>query len=234
MTKKKLASGREIEVMISEDGSHTLFVPELNEHYHSTHGAIQESMHVFINAGLAHCKKENLSILEIGLGTGLNAFLTALNRGAHQITYHSLEKYPITEEVVKELNYCAADDPQQKELFEKLHQLPWNKQVPWTAGMELLKLETDLTSVNLPSTYDLVYFDAFAPDIQPEMWSDEIFSKLYSAMNPGGILTTYCAKGIIRRRLIAAGFKVERLPGPPGKREMMRATKSIDGMNDDK
>lgn len=216
---------RKVELKISGDGSHTLYVPELEEHYHSVNGAINESMHVFIEAGLKQCQKEAISILEIGLGTGLNAYLTLCHKNEKSIRYHALEKYPVSEELVSQLNFVPGDDKEGQELFHKLHQLPWNQMEPLTTGFSLCKQETDLLSVAFNLTYDLVYFDAFAPDKQPEMWSDAIFRKIYEAMNRGGILTTYCAKGVIRRRLQACGFIVERLPGPKGKREMIRATK---------
>ncbi|MBI9064538.1 MAG: tRNA (5-methylaminomethyl-2-thiouridine)(34)-methyltransferase MnmD [Marinilabiliaceae bacterium] len=216
---------RKVELKISGDGSHTLYVPELEEHYHSVNGAINESMHVFIEAGLKQCQKDTISILEIGLGTGLNAYLTLCNKSDKSIRYHALEKYPVSEELANQLNFVPGDDKEGQVLFRKLHHLPWNQMELLTADFLLHKQETDLLSVVFNSTYDLVYFDAFAPEKQPEMWSDEIFSKIYQAMNSGGILTTYCAKGVIRRRLQACGFIVERLPGPKGKREMIRATK---------
>jgi len=214
-----------VELKISGDGSHTLYVPELEEHYHSVNGAINESMHVFIEAGLLQCQMDEISILEIGLGTGLNAYLTMYHRGNKTISYHALEKYPVSVELANQLNFVSEEDKYGRVLFQKLHELPWNQLEMLTSGFSIRKEETDLVSVALNSTYDLVYFDAFAPEKQPEMWSDEIFQKIHDAMNAGGILTTYCAKGVIRRRLQACGFIVERLPGPKGKREMIRAIK---------
>ena len=216
---------RIVELKISGDGSHTLYMPELEEHYHSVNGAINESMHVFIQAGFRHCQKDVISILEIGLGTGLNAFLTVCNQCDKTVQYHALEKYPITLELADQLNFVSENDVEAQALFQKMHQLPWNCTEQLTSDFSICKQETDLLSVTFNSTYDLVYFDAFAPEKQPEMWSEEIFLKIYEAMNKGGILTTYCAKGVIRRRLQACGFSVERLPGPKGKREMIRATK---------
>jgi tRNA U34 5-methylaminomethyl-2-thiouridine-forming methyltransferase MnmC len=218
-------TSRQVEIKLSADGSHTLFVPELDEHYHSVNGARNESMHVFIQPALLHCAMPSISILEIGLGTGLNAFLTALNQCDKQIFYHGLEKYPLTSEAAQQLNFAQNTDD--KQLFDHLHLLPWNKEVELQDGFTLLKDEADLTSIDLSRTYDLVYFDAFAPEKQAEMWSKDIFQKLYDAMNPDGILTTYCAKGVVRRTMQAVGFTVERLPGPKGKREMLRATKLI-------
>ena len=216
-------NNRKIELKVTDDGSHTLYVPELDEHYHSTNGAINESIHVFIEPNLQFCGKQNVSILEIGFGTGLNAFLTALYQGDKTIHYHTLEKYPITESLTSQLNYTDNND--EKALFQSMHQLSWQKESELKDGFTLLKDETDLTTAAFNLDYDLVYFDAFAPEKQPEMWSEEIFQKIYKAMNDGGILTTYCAKGVVRRRMQACGFFVERLPGPKGKREMLRATK---------
>ncbi len=214
---------RKVELKVSADGSHTLFVPELDEHYHSVNGAYNESMHVFIEPALNHCTKTNINILEIGLGTGLNAFLTALNQDKKSIFYHALEKFPISADAALQLNFGKSKE--ENELLSKLHQLPWNKRVELQSNFTLLKDETDLTATRFNQGYDLVYFDAFAPEVQPEMWDEVIFQKLYDAMSPGGILTTYCAKGIVRRTMQAVGFTVERLPGPKGKREMLRAVK---------
>ncbi|WP_430815447.1 tRNA (5-methylaminomethyl-2-thiouridine)(34)-methyltransferase MnmD [Carboxylicivirga sp. RSCT41] len=214
---------RKVELKVSADGSHTLFVPELDEHYHSVNGAHNESMHVFIEPALKHCKKQKISILEIGLGTGLNAFLTAENQGNKSIFYHALEKYPLESSAANRLNFAKNKEEQQ--LFEKLHQLPWNQEEELQSGMTLLKDENDLTSLTFLRKYDLVYFDAFAPEVQPEMWRESIFRKIYESMNTDGILTTYCAKGVVRRTMQAVGFTVERLPGPKGKREMLRAIK---------
>ncbi|MCG8582580.1 MAG: tRNA (5-methylaminomethyl-2-thiouridine)(34)-methyltransferase MnmD [Bacteroidales bacterium] len=214
---------RKVELKVSADGSHTLFVPELDEHYHSVNGAYNESMHVFIEPALHFCKKETINILEIGLGTGLNAFLTAQNQGGKTIFYHALEKFPLESEAAASLNF--ARDPDGQQLFEKLHCLPWNKEEELQSQMTILKDENDLTNIAFSQKYDVVYFDAFAPEVQPEMWSEAIFRKIYEAMNPEGILTTYCAKGVVRRTMQAVGFTVERLPGPKGKREMLRAVK---------
>jgi len=214
---------RKVELKISADGSHTLFVPELDEHYHSVNGAHNESMHVFIRPALQFCTKEHVSILEIGLGTGLNAFLTALHQDTKQIFYHALEKYPISNALSQQLNF--AKNTQDQQLFERLHQLPWNSTEELKPQFNILKEESDLTSINFLKKYDLVYFDAFAPEVQPEMWNQAIFQKIYDAMNTGGILTTYCAKGVVRRTMQTVGFTVERLEGPKGKREMIRATK---------
>lgn len=219
-----------IEFEVTEDGSHTLFVPELNEHYHSTHGAIQESMHVFIDAGLRQCAKKDIRVLEIGFGTGLNAFLTLLEaeKTSKKIDFTSLELYPISFSDAQKLNYADMVDSSKKNIFEELHQAEWGSWSQLTLYFSLLKLQMDFSNpANFhPKTgFDVIYFDAFAPEKQPEMWTQEIFDKIYSLCNPDAILTTYCAKGVVRRMLQTSCFSVERLPGPPGKREILRAVK---------
>lgn len=216
----------EREIQETADGSHTLFIPGMDEHYHSVNGAVQESRHVFIEAGLHHLKKRNMKIFEIGFGTGLNAFLTLLDAedNGRSVDYYSIELYPLDAELVQTLNYGEVVCPEKKELFSALHAAAWNKPVQITGCFTLHKIWGDSNSAELPDSIDLVYFDAFAPDKQPEMWSQEIFDKLYAHMSAGGILTTYCAKGVVRRMMQKAGYSVERIPGPPGKREMLRAT----------
>lgn len=210
------------------DGSYTLFVPEMDEHYHSVKGALTESEHIFINMGLKHTTITEPHILEIGFGTGLNAFLTLLEaeRNQRKIHYTTLEKYPLNAEVLQQLNYPEIIAPEATELYYKMHQATWNTPVAITPYFTLQKIETDYTTFSFQQKYDIIYFDAFAPEKQPEMWSQQLFDNLYQTMNPGGILTTYCAKGVVRRMLQSAGFTVERLPGPPGgKREILRGNK---------
>ncbi len=216
---------QKVQIVTSKDGSHTLFVPELNEHYHSVNGAIQESVHVFIEAGLNQIKKGNINILEFGFGTGLNAFLTAIKSQNKNIFFHSLEKYPIDINTINTLNYKEAFEGKYNQVFCKLHECNWENISRISDSFCLLKTECDFKTIELEPQYDLIYFDAFAPDVQPDLWSKEIFKKAYNALLPHGILTTYCAKGVVRRTMQEVGFKVERLPGPPGKREMLRATK---------
>lgn len=222
---------QEVRIESTADGSHTLFVPSLNEHYHSINGARQESIHIYINAGLLHSPKDNIKVLEIGFGTGLNAYLSLLvsESSAKTIDYTSLELYPLPMEIVKQLNYVEGYQTEDKEYFDQLHACDWNKKNEITPSFYLTKIQTDFSKFHLPvgfdTTYDVIYFDAFAPEKQPEMWSQGIFDFLYTLTNINGILTTYCAKGAIRRMLLKSGYKVERLPGPPGKREILRATK---------
>jgi len=219
-----------IKFEITEDGSHTLFVPELNEHYHSTHGAIQESMHVFIDAGLRHCVKSEIKVLEIGFGTGLNAFLTLLEaeRTGRKIDYTTLEFYPLLIIDAEKLNYAELTDSTKKDVFRELHKVEWGKWSQLTLYFSLLKMKFDFSKpsdFDTENKFDVIFFDAFAPEKQPEMWVQEIFDKIYSISSENAILTTYCAKGSVRRMLQTAGFVVERLPGPPGKREILRARK---------
>jgi len=214
------------EIIESTDGSHTLFVPELDEHYHSVHGAIQESMHVFIEAGLRNQEKIELNIFEAGFGTGLNALLTlneALDNNL-KIHFTSIEKYPLSKEEASHLNYAKLLEKNQKE-FTFMHEANWEETVPVNSSFSLEKLKGDLKNISLTKKYDLIYFDAFAPEKQPDLWSEEIFQKMYDISAPNGILVTYCAKGVVRRTMQAVGYTVERIPGPPGKRQMLRATK---------
>jgi tRNA U34 5-methylaminomethyl-2-thiouridine-forming methyltransferase MnmC len=217
------------EIIITEDGSHSLFVPEIDEHYHSLHGAIQESQHVYINAGMRHLKKEEKVIFEVGFGTGLNAFLTLLEiaESNEKINYYTIEKYPLSENEYKQLNYPELLNNKEKANFEKLHLSLWDETVEITPRFFIQKINTDLRDIILDGYpfFDLIYFDAFAPNKQPDLWDLSIYNKLYNHMNAGGIFVTYCAKGKVRRELQQCGFKVERIAGPPGKFEMIRAIK---------
>lgn len=217
-------------IEITEDGSHTLYVPELDEHYHSTHGAIQESLHVYLEAGLHHCDKPAINLLEIGFGTGLNTFLTLIDteKSKKTVRYTSLERYPVPFGDAQMFNYSKLLDPAQEEKFMRLHSSPWEKWIEITASFYLKKLQMDASNLeefHPAATFDVIYYDAFAPEKQPGMWTQEIFNKLYTLSNEGTVLTTYCAKGAVRRMLQSAGYQVERLPGPPGKREILRAVK---------
>lgn len=213
----------------TEDGSATLYVPELNEHYHSVKGARTESQHIFIDMGLNASAVPCPHILEIGFGTGLNALLTleTAEREKRHVHYTAIELYPLTWQEVDALKY--SDHP----LFRALHQSPWEADVEITPHFTLRKVQADVETTNRDrllsinqAPFDVVYFDAFAPEKQPELWKEEVFRSIHAAMSAGGILTTYCAKGVVRRMLQAIGFKVERLPGPPGgKREILRGRK---------
>ena len=220
----------DIALFLTEDGSHSLLSHRFGVSYHSRYGAIQETQHVFINAAL-HFKAEQqqtLSILEIGFGTGLNALMTLLTakQQALQINYVALEAYPLDVEWVQALNYGEQlADEKAKQYFQALHQNPWNKKVALTEYFNLEKRLERFENLEEKTAFDIIYFDAFAPDAQPELWNEEMMQKMYDALLPGGVLTTYCAKGVVKRTMKQVGFKVEKLPGPPGKREMTRAVK---------
>jgi len=214
------------------DGSHTLFVPEMDEHYHSVNGAIQESAHVFINTGLAQLAHEKeIHLLEIGFGTGLNALLTLLyaEKTGQAIHYTSLELYPIESEIIHLLNYPSQLNHDKAEsFFNTLHAASWGEEAAITPCFTLLKRNVDFTECDLPGIYNLIYFDAFAPEKQSEMWEQSHFDRIATSTKMGGILVTYCAKGEVRRRIQHSGFKVNRLPGPPGKRQMIQAVREGD------
>lgn len=226
MINKKTTVMPNLEIQHTDDGSATLFVPELDEHYHSVKGAYTESLHIYRDCAYMyaaeHSSERPLRLLEIGFGTGLNAAVTAMAATAERpVHYITLEKYPVAPQLVGDLGYDAWVDAQ---LFAAIHAAPWEQPIAITPHFTLEKRCCDLLAAPLPSEIDIVYFDAFAPEKQPEMWSPEVFARIYEAMRPGGVLTTYCAKGVIRRLLQSTGFTVERLAGPVGgKREILRA-----------
>ena len=220
-----MADKRKVEIKTSKDGSHTLYVPELDEHYHSVNGAVNESMHVFIDAGLNQIQKSEVRILEFGFGTGLNALLTAINSKGRAIHYHTLEKYPVENSIIEKLNYSGLFDEEYAQVYNKLHQVGWEREELVKENFFITKRKCDFKDIELENEYDLIYFDAFAPDVQPNLWTKEIFAKAYNALVSGGIITTYCAKGVVRRTMQDLGFVMERLPGPIGKREMLRGIK---------
>ncbi len=239
------------EIIITADGSSTIHIPEWNEQYHSKHGAIQEAYHVFIKHGLHHfCypelvsgsvknnksnvtssaveKSQSISILEIGFGTGLNAFITYLEAEKLNlnIDYVGVEGYPVASNEIKHLNYLSelkADS--RAEVFQNMHNSNWEKQFNLSQSFQLIKQQKMFDEISDENKFNLVYFDAFGARVQPELWTESIFQKMYVALKPKGVLVTYSAKGSVRRAMQSVGFSVERLPGPPGKREMLRATK---------
>ena len=224
-----------VEVRTTADGSPTLYVPALNEHYHSTHGAAQESRHVFIEAGLRPLLAASLGqhkplwVLEVGLGTGLNALLTleAAQAAGVTVAYRGYETLPLPAEAVAALAPQWASNPVLSRAFSELHTMPWDMPRMLVPEFLLYKVQNPIQAVALPKGhYDLIYFDAFAPDKQPELWTEDIFHNLYYAAAPGAVLVSYCAQGQFRRNLRAAGWLTEKLPGPPGKREMTRARKA--------
>lgn len=219
-----------LKIITTHDGSHSLLNPELNETYHSVHGARQESLHVFIKHGLEYVmeqqNKAHVKILEIGFGTGLNALLTAEYAKANNLTieYTTLEAFPVNESIWQQLNY-AQNESEQK-IFYNLHHAGWNEWTELVAGFMLKKVNATLQLVSLDRTYfDLVYFDAFAPNKQPEMWELPMLQKTIDALNDQGVFVTYCAKGQLKRDLISLHLNLSSLQGPPGKREMIRGVK---------
>jgi tRNA U34 5-methylaminomethyl-2-thiouridine-forming methyltransferase MnmC len=213
------------------DGSHTLFVPGLNEHYHSTNGALQESMQVFIENGLRYvppCTKE-IILLEVGFGTGLNALLTVLEakKEKRKINYVAVEPEPVDREILEQLNFASViGGTEAVGYFKKLHEAGWVYPAYLSDYFIISKIQAKLEDITLKEAqFNLVYFDAFGPDVQPELWTEQIFTQLYNCMKPDGILVTYSCKGTVKRALKAAGFTIEKLPGPAGKREVLRAVK---------
>jgi tRNA U34 5-methylaminomethyl-2-thiouridine-forming methyltransferase MnmC len=214
-------------LITTSDGSHTIFVPELNEHYHSVHGAVQESSVVFIRNGYDFCKNDPLNIFEIGFGTGLNALLTMI-RSEHDgrvVNYTSIEKYPLDDETIRSLNHSLFAGENGKEFYDSIHAADWNTTRKITGNFSLTKLEGDITTDKISGRYDLIYFDAFGPDKQPEMWTEKVFAKIAGMTALSGVLVTYSSKGTVKRILKSCSFDVSLLPGPPGKREMIRAIK---------
>ncbi|MEE3999801.1 tRNA (5-methylaminomethyl-2-thiouridine)(34)-methyltransferase MnmD [Tenacibaculum sp. FZY0031] len=213
------------EIIITSDGSTTIHLPEWNEQYHSKHGAIQEAYHVFIRNGLKYVDTKSVSILEIGFGTGLNCFITLLEADIN-IDYVGVEAYPVAKEEVVKLNYVTELEAGDKQdLFDKIHEVSWEEKHKITPNFSLTKRKQFFAEITDENYFDLIYFDAFGARVQPDLWTEDIFKIMFAALKPEGILVTYSAKGSVRRAMQAVGFEVERLPGPPGKREMLRATK---------
>ncbi len=256
-----------LELHLTKDQSHTLYVPELDETYHSRNGALEEAMYVYIGRGLldwllleegrqslvrgpqleengfpntnlpnetadcglrtADSSRKKLSLLEVGFGTGLNAWLTA--REAQKLgvycVYHSLETVPLPLDLIGQLNYTKDASEAHKDLFQQLHQAEWNKNIEVAPNFTLTKWHVSLQDFTPSQTFDVIYFDAFAPEKQPELWTKEIFQKLYDSLNENGVIVTYSSKGDVKRMWKEIGFEVERLPGPPMKRHMLKGRK---------
>ncbi|HPE84084.1 MAG TPA: tRNA (5-methylaminomethyl-2-thiouridine)(34)-methyltransferase MnmD [Aequorivita sp.] len=212
------------------DGSYTLHIPEWDEQYHSKHGAIAEALHVFIKEGLYYWSSKKaateISIMEIGFGTGLNAFLTFLEteRNVFQIDYTGVEAYPLRLDEIEKLNYASLLNASE-EKFLQLHEISWEEKTAISDNFQLKKKEQFFSDINAENRYHLIYFDAFGIRVQPELWTEEIFQIMYNSLKPNGILVTYAANGNARRAMQAVGFSVERLSGPPGKKEMLRGEK---------
>ena len=218
-------------IITTSDGSKTIQIEGWNEQYHSIHGALQEAKHVYINAGLKtflerQPKQNALTVLEIGFGTGLNALLTALEslNISQEIYYHGIEAYPVEAEELHALGYhtLIGSDPS---IFQNIHNCSWHETHKILPHFSIVKRQAFFSDIAEVNAFDVIYFDAFGPRVQPNLWIESIFKKMYEALRPNGLLVTYCAKGSVRRCMQAVGFEVERLPGPPGKREMLRAIK---------
>lgn len=226
-------------LITTADGSHSLYVKDMDEHYHSIHGAIQEAQHVFIKTGIQHLVSHDyktINILEIGFGTGLNTLLSYLESEKLNVklNYTSLEAFPLSVEIINQLNYVEliskienTSEPDLKKMFQSIHKAEWENKIELSKNFNLLKIKNTLQEIKFTSTFDLIFFDAFGPRVQPEMWTEELFAKIFEATNKNGCLVTYCAKGEVKRTLKKVGFTVETLPGPPRKREMVRGTKQF-------
>ena len=230
-------------ILTTADGSKTIQIEEWNEQYHSMHGAIQEAEHVFLKHGLLFLSEDvtlsrpalsaverskGLSILEVGFGTGLNAFLTLLKADDFGLNIHytGVEAFPVSSEEVHELNYVEQLSAESfQNAFDTMHECSWETEHAITSNFYLTKLRKDFGAIKVVEAFDLIYFDAFSPRVQPELWTETIFKIMYNSLKPNGVLVTYSAKGDVRRAMQAVGFSVEKLPGPPGKREMLRAIK---------
>jgi len=222
------------QIIITADGSDTVFVPGLNVSYHSKHGAIQESMHVFIEAGFWYwsdlnpgrkSKDQPINVFEMGFGTGLNVLLTAMEAEENglKVYYETVEKFPLVKEEVDSLNYTSV--LKNEELFRQIHECKWNEEARLKDNFVLKKVNQNLKNYSTHQLFNIIYYDAFAPSAQADLWTEEIFKKLFSMLAPGGVLVTYCSKGDVRRAMQSAGFDVKKIPGPRGKREMLRARK---------
>lgn len=218
------------EIIITADGSTTIHIPEWNEQYHSKHGAVQEAYHVFIKNGLSLFANSEVSILEIGFGTGLNCFITVdeAKKRNLEIDYVGVEAYPVGFSEIEKLNYTSEIEYENsKRIFKDIHLVEWEKQHKITSYFRLTKQKKFFNEINDVEKYNLIYFDAFGARVQPELWTASIFEKMYISLVDNGVLVTYSAKGSVRRAMESVGFSVERLEGPPGKREMLRAIKTV-------
>lgn len=215
-----------ISILTTGDGSQTLFSQQFDEIYHSRNGALTESQHVFVQYGLRNVNKSFIKVFEVGFGTGLNALLCAhyAHHNGIRIDYTGVELYPVDDIIANQLSYHIALDNCPIET-NVLHKAPWSERVSLTPNFTLLKIQHSFVDVQLNDSFDVIFFDAFAPEKQPELWDLSVFQKCFSMLAKGGVLTTYCAKGYVKRNMQEAGFRVEKVPGPPGKREMLVAFK---------
>lgn len=217
------------EIIQTQDGSTTIHLPEWNESYHSKHGAIQEAYHVFIKNGFSLFEGKPISILEIGFGTGLNGFITYLEakKNNQSIDYVGVEAYPVALHEAMLMNYPNEIDATETSIFKQMHECNWEQQCQISKDFSLTKRKMFFQDIRDENTFDLIYFDAFGFRVQPELWSEEIFAAMYKALKPEGVLVTYACRTSIKNAMLSAGFSVKKLPGAPGKREMLRASKAI-------
>lgn len=222
------------QIIQTADGSKTLYLPAMNEQFHSVNGAFTESEYVFTGKGYHFHPAKNPVVFEVGFGTGLNCLLTAISaeKAQRPTTFFTIEKYPLDAHWLEQLNYGSFISAEAKNIFATIHSCEWGKTVRITDHFSLHKINADLTKVSFSefAKFDVIYFDAFGPDKQPEMWEPAIFRKIFEQCTDEAVFVTYSAKGEVRRRLSAAGFTMERLPGPPGKKEMLRAIKNISNL----
>jgi tRNA U34 5-methylaminomethyl-2-thiouridine-forming methyltransferase MnmC len=214
----------ERKIVLTNDGSSSFFLPEWNEHFHSHHGAIQEAYHVFIKNGLESVSINEVSILEIGYGTGLNALITLLESDEKKliIKYTGIDALPINKEEHLLLNYCKFLKRNEcTTLFNNMFDAKWEEYSNITKQFSLRKINKEFTEITFQNEFDIIYFDAFSPRVQPELWTEEMFKTMFEALTENGLLTTYSAKGSVRRAMQSVGFQVKKIPGPPGKREML-------------
>jgi tRNA U34 5-methylaminomethyl-2-thiouridine-forming methyltransferase MnmC len=220
-----------MQIIITSDGSHTIYLPEMDEQYHSVNGAVTESKYVYIEKGYNFQTSKNPTVFEVGFGTGLNCFLTALiaEKEKRPTLYFTIEKFPLDSTITNQLNFSQLLSKHDQQLFEKIHDCDWNELVNISEYFKLKKIKADLTNFDFEGIekIDVIYYDAFGPDKQPEMWTPLVFNNISMATAPGGILVTYSAKGEVRRQLSACGFEMERLKGPPGKNQMLRGIKKV-------
>lgn len=221
-----------VKLVVTADGSHSLYVEHLDEHYHSVHGAVNEALHVFIKNGLelVSQKKQSIKIFEMGFGTGLNALATKqfAQKNNLNIEYTAIEAFPLLWDECQTLNYLEElKAPELIPFFHAIHQLEWNKTIAMDEHFSLHKIHGKIEDITLNEIVDLIYFDAFGPRAQNDMWTTNIFQKFYNSTANEGVFVTYCAKGQVRRDLENVGYKMERLQGPPGKREMLRGVKFV-------
>ena len=215
-------------LVTTADGSTSIYIPEMNEHYHSSKGAVQEALHVFLEHGIKLAEEGSLNIFELGFGTGLNALISMIHSSkGKKINYHSIEAYPVDSELIKGVNYCNFLGDEYKNKFDFMHHCDWEKEIEITSDFKLKKIHAKIEDYSLESDfYDVVFYDAFGPRAQSEMWEMDVLQKMYDGLKVGGKLVTYCAQGQFKRNLKALGFEVKAFPGPPGKREMTVAFKN--------